>query len=387
MNREQLMTVLHRPARHGEDLACDAEPQSVHVPRAPRRHQDRHEEGRAADVRREGARRADRERAGQDAPLRRALGSHAGLEEGVREPRRGPDDRLRSRKARPTRTSSHGLSNTSQLPPARARSSRSTARTCTRAARTRRSPSAQSKTGARNHFGRITTRHHGGGSRQKYRIIDFKRDKDGIAGVVERVEYDPNRTAHIALIRYADGERRYIIAPKGVAARRSRSARARDAPIKAGNAMPLRHIPVGSTRAQRRDEARQGRRSSRAAPAAPCSTPRAKASTPTLRLKSGETRRVHVDCRATIGEVGNDEHNLRKLRQGRREALARHPSDGARPGDESGRPSARRRRGQVRPGQSASGVARGARTTKGLKTRHNKRTDHMIVQRRRNKVR
>src|SRR2546430_3675986 len=74
----------------------------------------------------------------------------------------------------------------------------------------------QSKTGGRNHFGRITTRHHGGGMRQKYRIIDFKRDKDSITGVVERIEYDPNRTGHIALIRYADGERRYILAPKGV---------------------------------------------------------------------------------------------------------------------------------------------------------------------------
>src|SRR5881275_2234505 len=104
---------------------------------------------------------------------------------------------------------------------------------------------AQSKTGARNHFGRITTRHHGGGSRQKYRLIDFKRDKDGISGVVERVEYDPNRTSHIALVRYADGERRYILAPKGVKAGDEVRSGA-DAPIKSGNAMTLRHVPVGS---------------------------------------------------------------------------------------------------------------------------------------------
>src|SRR5271169_3527842 len=104
---------------------------------------------------------------------------------------------------------------------------------------------AQSKTGARNHFGRITTRHVGGGSRQKYRIIDFKRDKDGIAGVVERVEYDPNRTTHIALVRYADGERRYVLATKGMASGDDVRSGA-DAPIKAGNAMALRHIPVGS---------------------------------------------------------------------------------------------------------------------------------------------
>src|SRR3984957_17242863 len=105
---------------------------------------------------------------------------------------------------------------------------------------------AQDRTGARNHFGRITTRHHGGGSRQKYRIIDFRRDKDGIAGVVERVEYDPNRTAHIALVLYSDGERRYILAPKGVKPGddiRSGS----ESPIKSGNAMTLRHLPVGST--------------------------------------------------------------------------------------------------------------------------------------------
>ena len=102
---------------------------------------------------------------------------------------------------------------------------------------------AQSKTGARNHYGRITTRHVGGGSRQKYRIIDFKRDKDGITGVVERVEYDPNRTAHIALVLYSDGERRYIIATKGMATGdevRSGS----DSAMKPGNSMALRHLPV-----------------------------------------------------------------------------------------------------------------------------------------------
>ena len=131
-------------------------------------------------------------------------------------------------------------------------------RTCTRATRTRPLTAHQNKTGGRNNFGRITTRHHGGGSQQKYRLIDFKRDKDGIAGVVERLEYDPNRTAHIALVLYADGERRYILAPKGVKPGDEIRSGA-DAPIKPGNAMPLRHIPVGSHRAQHRAEARQGR--------------------------------------------------------------------------------------------------------------------------------
>src|ERR1700737_446723 len=111
---------------------------------------------------------------------------------------------------------------------------------------------SQNKTGARNHSGRITTRHVGGGSRQKYRIMDFKRDKDGVAGVVERLEYDPNRTSYIALVKYVDGERRYILAPKGVKPGDEIRAGA-DSPIKPGNAMQLRHIPVGSivTNAQR----------------------------------------------------------------------------------------------------------------------------------------
>src|SRR5579871_6924457 len=101
--------------------------------------------------------------------------------------------------------------------------------------------SSQSKTGARNHFGRITTRHHGGGSRQKYRNVDFRRDKDGVAGVVERLEYDPNRTGHIALVLYSDGERRYILAPKGAEAGQE-VVSGSHAPIKAGNTLPLRNV-------------------------------------------------------------------------------------------------------------------------------------------------
>ena len=104
----------------------------------------------------------------------------------------------------------------------------------------------KNRTGARNHSGRQTTRHIGGGHKQRYRLVDFKRDKDGIPGVVERLEYDPNRTSHLALVLYKDGERRYILAPKGVKAGDEIRSGA-DAPIKPGNAMPLRHIPVGST--------------------------------------------------------------------------------------------------------------------------------------------
>ena len=169
--------------------------------------------------------------------------------------------------------------------------------------------SSQKRTGARNNHGRLTTRHKGGGHKQTYRIVDFRRDKDGVPGKVERLEYDPNRTAHLALVLYADGERRYILAPKGVRAgdavrlgpRSADQGRQRDAAAQ----HPDRHDD-----SQRRVEARQGRRSSRAAPAAPRSSSRAKASYATIRLRSTEMRKVHVDCRATIGEVGNDEHNL-----------------------------------------------------------------------------
>src|SRR5207237_1425260 len=168
---------------------------------------------------------------------------------------------------------------------------------------------AQSKTGARNPFGRITTRHHGGGSRQKYRVIDFKRDKDGIRGVVERLEYDPNRTAHIALIRYADGERRYILAPKGLKdGDEVRSGS--EAPIKPGNAMALRHIPVGSL--VHNIELKPGRGGQMARSAGNSAQYTAREGTHAfMRLKSGEMRKVHIDCRATVGEIGNDERNLR----------------------------------------------------------------------------
>jgi len=167
----------------------------------------------------------------------------------------------------------------------------------------------QNKTGARNSMGRITTRHIGGGSRQKYRIIDFKRDKDGILGVVERVEYDPNRTAHIALVLYSDGERRYIIATKGMAVGDEIRSGA-EAPIKSGNAMTLRNVPVGSIIHNVELKPGKGGQLARSAGSSVSYTAR-DGIYAFLRLKSGETRKVHIDCRATIGEVSNDEHNLR----------------------------------------------------------------------------
>ena len=234
---------------------------------------------------------------------------------------------------------------------------------------------AQSKTGARNHFGRITTRHIGGGSRQKYRLIDFRRDKDGIAAVVERIEYDPNRTAHIALLLYADGERRYILAPKGVKdgdELRSGS----EAPIKPGNAMALRHIPVGSVVHNIELKPGRGGQIARSAGGSANYTSR-EGIHAFIRLKSGETRKVHIDCRATLGELSNDEHNLRKYGKagalrwiGVRptvRGLAMNPVDHPHGGGE----------GRVKGNhpQTPWGFP-----TLGAKTRHNKRTDRMIAQ-------
>jgi len=238
---------------------------------------------------------------------------------------------------------------------------------------------ARSKTGARNHFGRITTRHIGGGSRQKYRIIDFRRDKDGVAAVVERIEYDPNRTAHIALLLYADGERRYILAPKGVKdgdELRSGS----EAPIKPGNAMALRHIPVGSVVHNIELKPGRGGQIARSAGGSANYTSR-EGIHAFIRLKSGETRKVHIDCRATLGELSNDEHNLRKYGKagalrwiGVRptvRGLAMNPVDHPHGGGE----------GKSGQGNPHPGAPCGL-NTKGKKTRRNKRTSNMIVQRR-----
>lgn len=241
--------------------------------------------------------------------------------------------------------------------------------------------SRKSKTGGRNNNGRITTRHKGGGHKQRYRIIDFKRDKDGVPGVVERIEYDPNRTAHIALIKYADGERRYIIAPSGVKAGDAIRSGI-EAPIAPGNAMALRNIPVGSTVHCIEMKIGKGAQLARSAGASAQLVAR-EGEYATLRLRSGEMRKIHADCRATLGAASNTEHNLRKL----------------------GKAGASRWRG-VRPtvrgvvmnpvdhphgggeGRTSGGrhpVSPWGTPTKGYKTRSNKRTDQFIVRDRRRK--
>jgi large subunit ribosomal protein L2 len=235
--------------------------------------------------------------------------------------------------------------------------------------------------GGRNNYGRITTRHQGGGHKRHYRIVDFKRDKDGIPSRVERIEYDPNRSANIALLLYADGERRYIIAPNGVAVG-AELLSGSEAPIKAGNTLPLKNIPVGSTVHCVELKPGRGAQLARAAGAGMQLVAR-EGTYAQLRLRSGEVRRIHTDCRATVGDVGNSEHSLRKLGKagatrwrGIRPTVrgtAMNPVDHPHGGGEG------RTKGGRHP-VSPWGVP-----TKGYKTRHNKRTDRMIVNRRKRK--
>ncbi|MBU1294429.1 50S ribosomal protein L2 [Marinomonas sp. UCMA 3892] len=236
----------------------------------------------------------------------------------------------------------------------------------------------KSKSGGRNNNGRITTRHVGGGHKQHYRMVDFRRNKDGISAVVERLEYDPNRSANIALIRYADGERRYIIASKGMVAGNIVFSGA-DAPIKAGNTLPLQNIPVGSTVHCVELKPGKGAQVARSAGASAQLVAR-EGRYVTLRLRSGEMRKVLTECRATLGEVSNSEHSLRVLGKagatrwrGVRPTVrgaAMNPVDHPHGGGEG------RSKGGRHP------VTPWGVPTKGYKTRSNKRTDKLIVRRR-----
>ncbi|MBB3185402.1 large subunit ribosomal protein L2 [Halomonas fontilapidosi] len=236
----------------------------------------------------------------------------------------------------------------------------------------------QSKSGGRNNYGRITTRHVGGGHRHHYRVIDFKRTKDGIPATVERLEHDPNRSAHIALLKYLDGERRYIIAPKGVSAG-DRLESGVNAPIKKGNALPLRNIPLGSTVHCIELKPGKGAQIARSAGTSAQLVAR-EGNYATLRLRSGEMRKVLAECRATLGEVSNSEHSLRQLgKAGAKRwrgvrptvrGVAMNPVDHPHGGGE---------------GRSSGGrhpVSPWGIPTKGHKTRKNKRTDKLIIRRR-----
>lgn len=239
----------------------------------------------------------------------------------------------------------------------------------------------KSKSGGRNNAGRITTRHRGGGHKQRYRIVDFKRNKDGVPAQVERLEYDPNRSANLALLKYADGERRYIVAPRGVKVADQIISGAQS-PIKVGNALPLRSIPVGTVVHCVELKPGKGAQMGRSAGAAIQLVAREGAHA-TLRLRSGEMRKVQAECRATIGEVGNTEHNLRKLgKAGAKRwrgvkptvrGVAMNPIDHPHGG------------GEGRTSGGRHPVSPWGMPTKGFKTRKNKRTDNMIVRRRNKK--
>ena len=236
----------------------------------------------------------------------------------------------------------------------------------------------QTKNAGRNNHGRITIRHQGGGHKQHYRLVDFRRNKDGIPAKVERIEYDPNRSAHIALLCYADGERRYIIAPRGVEVGQQLLSGV-EAPIKAGNALPIRNIPVGSTIHCIEMTPGKGAQIARAAGTSVQLLAR-EGTYAQLRLRSGEIRRVHVECRATIGEVGNAEQGLRKIGKAGANrwrgirptvrGVAMNPVDHPHGG------------GEGRTGEGREPVSPWGTPAKGYRTRSNKRTDNMIVQRR-----
>jgi len=241
--------------------------------------------------------------------------------------------------------------------------------------------SDKGSSGGRNNAGRITTRHRGGGHKRRYRVIDFKRDKDDISAQVERIEYDPNRSANIALLKYSDGERRYIIAPRSLESS-SQVVSGKQVPIKVGNTLPLGSIPVGTVVHCVEMKPGKGAQIGRSAGAAIQVVAR-EGSYATLRLRSGEMRKVLLDCRATIGEVGNSEHNLRKLgKAGAKRwrgirptvrGVAMNPVDHPHGG------------GEGRTSGGRHPVSPWAMPTKGFKTRKNHRTDRLIVRRRNRK--
>jgi len=236
----------------------------------------------------------------------------------------------------------------------------------------------QTKNAGRNNNGRITVRHQGGGHKQHYRVVDFRRIRDGIVAKVERIEYDPNRSANIALICYADGQRSYIIAPKGLEVGQQ-VVSGSEAPIKPGNTLPIRNIPVGTTIHCIELQPGKGAQLARAAGASVQLLAR-EGLYAQVRLRSGEVRRVHVECRATVGEVGNSEHSLRKIGKAGANrwrgirptvrGVAMNPIDHPHGG------------GEGRTGEGGVPRSPWGQPAKGYRTRSNKRTDKMIVQRR-----
>jgi large subunit ribosomal protein L2 len=234
---------------------------------------------------------------------------------------------------------------------------------------------AQSSTGGRNHYGRVTTRFRGGGHKQRYRRIDWKRDKIGVPATVATIEYDPNRTARIALLNYADGEKRYILCPDGLSVG-TVIISSRKADIKPGNSLPLSAVPVGT--AIHNIELRKGKGAQLVRSAGVAAQLMAKEGDYALvKLPSGEVRKVHTECRVTIGNVSNGDHkNIKLGKAGRSRWLGRRPHQRGVTMNPVDHPMGG---GEGRTSGGRHPCSPWGQLSKGLKTRHNKRTDGMIV--------
>jgi large subunit ribosomal protein L2 len=236
----------------------------------------------------------------------------------------------------------------------------------------------QTASGGRNAHGRITSRFRGGGHKQRYRVLDWKREKIGVPAKVASIEYDPNRTARIALLHYVDGDKSYILAPDGLK-EGDMIVSSRTADIKPGNSMPLRHIPLGTT--IHNIELRKGKGGQIVRSAGAASVLMAKdGDYGQVRLPSGEIRKVHLDCRATIGQVSNADHaNISIGKAGRSRWLGRRPHQRGVTMNPVDHPMGG---GEGRTSGGRHPCSPWGQLSKGLKTRNNKRTDNMIVKRR-----
>ncbi len=237
---------------------------------------------------------------------------------------------------------------------------------------------AKPSTGGRNHFGRVTSRFRGGGHKRRFRVIDFRRDKLGVPARVASIEYDPNRSARIALLHYVDGEKRYILWPVGLAVGDTVVSSA-SADIKPGNALPLRNIPLGTT--IHNVELKVAGRAQLVRSAGSGAQLMAKEGDwGQVRLPSGEVRLVHLNCRATVGQLGNLEHNsVHNGKAGRTRWLGRRPHNRGVTMNPVDHPMGG---GEGRSSGGRHPCSPWGQLSKGLKTRQNKRTDRMIVKRR-----
>jgi large subunit ribosomal protein L2 len=237
------------------------------------------------------------------------------------------------------------------------------------------------RTGGRNHYGRITSRFRGGGHKQRYRVIDFRRNKIGVPATVAHIEYDPNRTARIALLHYADGEKRYILAPDGLK-QGDKVISSKHADIQPGNCLPVGEIPAGTM--VHNVEMKKGRGGQLVRSAGSAAQLMSKdGDYAQVKLPSGEVRKIHVTCRATVGQVSNLEHqNISLGKAGRSRWLGRRPHNRGVTMNPVDHPMGG---GEGRTSGGRHPCSPWGQLSKGLKTRNNKRTDVMVVKSRKAK--